>query len=223
MTIGLRKSKSDRRDDTCSLALKCPACHAAFEAKVVGSCRSIGNDSDLCPRYAGTNPLAYLVQSCPSCGFTGYEDDFRGPVLKRVARNVRRKIWPRTRSGIAPEESWKYAIWCARWMGKDAAEIARLCITASWYCRNEGLREEEARHQRRAIPLLRFVLQEGQIKTVERAFYAYLLGEMYRRLGDMEWAEVWYDRVRAEVGNDRSQLWLIELADRQRHEPQDDL
>lgn len=212
-----------RSGDTCPTSLRCPACESAFEAEVVGACEVVGEDSDLCPRYSGTNPLAYLVQSCPSCGFAAYEDDFSGPVLRRVRQNVRKKIWPRTRSGATPGESWKYAIWCARWMGKGAADIARMCITASWYCRNAGLPAEEARHQRRAIPLLRFALGEHETDDAERGMYTYLLGEFHRRLGDWEWAEVWYGRVQREARDDPDQQWLIRLADRQRISPREEL
>ena len=55
----------------------------------------------------------------------------------------------------------------------------------------------------------------------ERAVINYLVGELWRRIGDAVLAEAWFDRVRSEVVDGEAQQWIIEAADQQRDCPRE--
>jgi len=53
----------------------------------------------------------------------------------------------------------------------------------------------------------------------ERAVIAYLVGELWRRIGDERTARDWFDRVPDEVSDCGAQNWIIAAARRQSTDP----
>jgi uncharacterized protein (DUF2225 family) len=199
--------------------IACPVCQKPFESAIVGSCGFVDRDSDLCPQYWGANPLSHFVHSCPACGYSGHEDDFDREVTPELCEQVRTKITPRLGRGAGVLDKWRFAVWCGQWGGRMDLELARLCLTASWCCRSIGEHEEERKYQKRAIRFLKAALAKDEVPGDERAVCTYLVGELYRRLGDREWAEVWLAKVPGEVSDKDEEQWLLNLAARQRRSP----
>ncbi len=55
----------------------------------------------------------------------------------------------------------------------------------------------------------------------ERAVLTYLVGELWRRVGDLAKARDWFDRVPEEVREDSSQRWILAAAEQQRSDPRE--
>lgn len=55
----------------------------------------------------------------------------------------------------------------------------------------------------------------------ERAVLTYLVGELWRRIGDLRQSSDWFDRVSDDIIDDRSQQWVIAAAEQQRNNPQE--
>jgi hypothetical protein len=55
----------------------------------------------------------------------------------------------------------------------------------------------------------------------ERAVLTYLVGELWRRVGDGKLARAWFDRVQAEVVDQATQQWVMDAARQQRDCPRD--
>jgi hypothetical protein len=55
----------------------------------------------------------------------------------------------------------------------------------------------------------------------ERAILTYLVGELWRRIGDIKNATAWFDRVTGEVTDQQSQQWVVDAADQQRLNPRE--
>ena len=55
----------------------------------------------------------------------------------------------------------------------------------------------------------------------ERAVLTYLVGELWRRVGDTKRAHAWFNRVAAEVVDPQSQQWVIDAARQQRDCPRE--
>jgi hypothetical protein len=55
----------------------------------------------------------------------------------------------------------------------------------------------------------------------ERAILTYLVGELWRRIGDTKKGAVWFDTVAAEVTDQQNQQWVIDAADQQRMNPRE--
>jgi hypothetical protein len=49
----------------------------------------------------------------------------------------------------------------------------------------------------------------------------YLIGELWRRIGDDALAQQWFERVADEVTEPIAQSWVLEAADQQRTEPRE--
>jgi hypothetical protein len=55
----------------------------------------------------------------------------------------------------------------------------------------------------------------------ERAILTYLVGELWRRIGDIKKATAWFGRVAGEVTDPQSQQWVVDAADQQRLNPRE--
>ena len=55
----------------------------------------------------------------------------------------------------------------------------------------------------------------------ERAVLTYLVGELWRRVGDIETSTRWFESVSAEVTDGASQQWIVDAADQQRLNPRE--
>lgn len=59
------------------------------------------------------------------------------------------------------------------------------------------------------------------VVTDERAVLTYLVGELWRRIGDLNQASTWFDKVQNEVEDSDAQHWIIDAAEQQRTNPQE--
>ena len=55
----------------------------------------------------------------------------------------------------------------------------------------------------------------------ERAVLTYLVGELWRRVGDPKEAKRWFDRVAGEVSDAQTQQWVMDAARQQRDCPRE--
>ena len=55
----------------------------------------------------------------------------------------------------------------------------------------------------------------------ERAVLTYLVGELWRRVGDNGQANEWFDRVNGEITNAETQQWILDAARQQRDYPRE--
>jgi hypothetical protein len=55
----------------------------------------------------------------------------------------------------------------------------------------------------------------------ERAILTYLVGELWRRIGEVGKAACWFEAVPGEVTDFESQQWVVDAADQQRLNPRE--
>ena len=55
----------------------------------------------------------------------------------------------------------------------------------------------------------------------ERAVLTYLVGELWRRVGDLTLATAWFNRVPPEVTDEPAQQWVLDAARQQRDCPRE--
>ena len=104
----------------------------------------------------------------------------------------------------------------------EQRHIADLLLRAAWCCVDEGDVEAERYFRRHAAWAFERALSvfDG-VGGDERAVLTYLVGELWRRIGDLQKAGEWFDRVADEIVDDSSQHWIIAAAERQRTNPQE--
>jgi len=208
------------------IELTCPICANRFNSQAVLSTNSFGGKrTDFHERAAGTQPLPYFVHLCSRCGYAGSERDFGeeaevSPILKE---HVWDELAPRVSGGIVPgSEKYEAAAKVAIWQGCEPRRIADLFLRAAWCCVDEGDIEAERYFRRHASWMFERALASFDgVEHDERAVLTYLVGELWRRIGDRTRAMEWFDRVLGEVTNLHTQQWVVEAARQQRDCPRD--
>lgn len=110
----------------------------------------------------------------------------------------------------------------AEWQGNDPRYLADLYLRAAWCCVDEQDTEAERFFRRKAA--WRFMDALADFDTVpadERAVITYLVGELWRRIGDERQAAEWFDRVVAEITDPVGQSWILMTAEQQKVEPRE--
>jgi hypothetical protein len=55
----------------------------------------------------------------------------------------------------------------------------------------------------------------------ERAILTYLVGELWRRIGDLKKANTWFETVGGEITDAQNQQWVVDAAEQQRLNPRE--
>jgi uncharacterized protein len=208
------------------IELTCPVCETRFRSQAVVSTNSFGGKrTDFHERAAGTQPLPYLVHMCNRCGYTGAERDFTEEA--DVSPMLREQVW----SELAPQlakpavlgsEKYEAAAKVAEWQGMEPRHVADLLLRAAWCCVDEGDIEAERFFRRKAAWAFERALDGyDAVAAEERAVLTYLVGELWRRVGDQQQARRWFDGVAGEVADTTTQQWVIDAARQQRDCPRE--
>jgi uncharacterized protein (DUF2225 family) len=223
------------------IELTCPVCETHFRSQAVVSTNSFGGKrTDFHERAAGTQPLPYLVHMCNRCGYTGAERDFTEEA--DVSPMLREQVWtelapqvaaqtalqgalpgvPPAKPAVLGSEKYEAAAKVAEWQGMEPRHVADLLLRAAWCCVDEGDIEAERFFRRKAAWAFERALDgfDG-VAPEERAVLTYLVGELWRRVGDGDKARQWFDQVPQEVADATTQQWVIDAARQQRDCPRE--
>jgi uncharacterized protein (DUF2225 family) len=206
--------------------LECPICENRFRSQTVVTTNAFGGTrTDFHRRAVGTQPLPYLVHTCSRCGYTGFERDFTGEV--DVSPSLRERVWRELAPAIPSalllgSEKYEAAAKVAAWQGMEATHVGDLLLRAAWCCVDEWDVEAERYFRRMSAWKFEEALQSFDgVPPEERAVMTYLVGELWRRVGEMRLAAVWFDRVMFEVVDTRAQQWVLDAARQQRDSPRE--
>jgi uncharacterized protein len=207
------------------IELSCPICGNSFQSQAVVTTNAFGGKrTDFHERAAGTQPLAYLIHMCCECGYSGGERDFGNearpsPLLREHVLN---ELAPLVTVSATGSEKYEAAAKVAEWQGLDERQIADLLLRAAWCCVDEGDIEAERYFRRHAAWMFeRALAKYDGVVSDERAVLTYLVGELWRRIGDLGQSRSWFDKVADEITDNDSQHWVIAAAEQQRSDPQE--
>jgi uncharacterized protein len=214
------------------ISLTCPCCHTKFESLDVIISSTYGSSTDLRAIAGGSDPMYMIIHTCPSCGYTGYHDAFKrkrlDPALKE---HIRERITPLIKDFsvtpelpyefAAPERHYEFAAWIAQWKGDSLLSIGDLYLRAAWCCNDSNNPKKERFYRLKALEYFERAMELKEISTSEIGVYAYLIGELHRRVGEIGAAETWFDRVAQATKGDPKQQWLVELATQQKTDPKE--
>ena len=208
------------------IELTCPVCESRFRSQAVVSTNSFGGKrTDFHERAAGTQPLPYLVHMCNRCGYTGAERDFTEEA--DVSPMLREQVWTElapqlAKPAVMGSEKYEAAAKVAEWQGLEPRHVADLLLRAAWCCVDEGDIEAERFFRRKAAWAFERALDGyDSVAQEERAVLTYLVGELWRRVGDAKQARRWFDQVATEVADSTTQQWVIDAARQQRDCPRE--
>jgi uncharacterized protein (DUF2225 family) len=127
-----------------------------------------------------------------------------------------------TGAELAGSEKLELAAKVALWCEATPVVLGDLYLHAAWCCVDEGDIEAERYFRRHAASSFESALAEYDlIEPVDRALITYLVGELWRRIGDERQAHEWFDRVADEVTDYAEQQWLVDVAKRQKDDPRE--
>jgi hypothetical protein len=161
---------------------------------------------------------------CGECGYSGGEADFTSPgeVSPVLKQYVLKELAPVRPALICGSEKYEAAAKVAQWQGMDPRHIADLLLRAAWCCVDEGDVEAERFFRRQAAWSFEEALKTYDgVPREERAILTYLVGELWRRVGDLKRADSWFESVASEVTDLQGQQWVIDAADQQRLNPRE--
>jgi uncharacterized protein len=222
------------------IELPCPVCDTRFVSQSVVSTNAFGGKrTDFHERAAGTQPLPYFVHMCSRCGYSGAERDFtEAPEPSAVVKeHVWNEIAPTLTyaavqlSGsssqnevvqVAGSAKYEAAAKVAEWQSMEPRYIADFYLRAAWCCVDEGDVEAERFFRRKAAWMFERALASFDgVAREERCVVTYLVGELWRRIGDTKAAGRWFGYVPDEVVDSAGQEWVLDAARQQRDTPRE--
>lgn len=186
----------------------CPVCRMKFSSLSVRSSRVYvqKKESDFHTIYKDISPLHYSIVVCPACHYaasqTGFDQSLpaktAGQLSAALALMSAEKLnYGGERDLHTALASFQLAIRSAQLKKAPAAEIAGLILGSAWTSREKGDKGLENTYLEQA---LRFYLQayqqsEHSIANMNEVQAAYLIGELYLRLGQYNEAVNWFNHV----------------------------
>ncbi|HUR91913.1 MAG TPA: DUF2225 domain-containing protein [Gemmatimonadaceae bacterium] len=184
-----------------------------------------GKRTDFHERASGKQPLAYLIHMCRTCGYSGLERDFTDEAEVSVGLKIHvwKELAPHASSAaMTGSEKYEAAAKVAAWQGAEDRHVADLWLRAAWCCVDEFDVEAERYYRRLAAARFQAALAAYDgLPREERAVITYLVGELWRRIGDVKLADDWFDLVASELIDPEAQHWVVLIADQQRYDPQE--
>ena len=166
-----------------------------------------------------------LSRTCSRCGYSGAERDFSedAEVTPMLREHVWNELTPRLPTeALSGSEKYELAAKIAEWQSMEARHIADLLLRAAWCCVDEGDIEAERFFRRKAAWMLERALDSYDgVVAEERAVLTYLVGELWRRVGDLAQAIEWFNRVPPEIADEQTQQWILDAARQQRDCPRE--
>lgn len=208
------------------IELTCPVCETRFRSQtVVATTTCAAKRTDFHEHVPGMQPLPFFVHLCTHCGYAGLQRDFGDEA--QTDEMLCALVWSELASAVhaAPASGslkYEHAAKVAEWQQSDPRYLADLYLRAAWCCVDEGDTEAERYFRRYAAWRFADALEEFDgVPPQERAVITYLVGELWRRIGDDGLAQHWFARVAEEVTEPVTQSWVLEAARRQQTTPQE--
>lgn len=186
-----------------SITVTCCYCEQDFQTSRVRPSlkKAIRRDTDFCAYYKDENPDFYVVRVCPSCGFSSTENsvDKLTPVQRKLfAEKIETRWKPRDFGGArdwdAALETYKLALICAQTIGDKQRIIASILHHIAWLHRYKSDEEQEQRFIQYALDSYVKVYEQEGVRGGD-ARLLYLIGELYRRVGNFNEAVKWFSRL----------------------------
>lgn len=207
----------------------CPCCGAAFNAPELMSTNTFGGrTTDLHAKAVGFDPIVFMVGTCPQCGYTDYSHNLiKGDITLTddLKRRVFDELTPHlpVEQRINPALCYEFLAKIAQWRGTDPLKIGDLYLRAAWCCQDYGQQQGEHSNRLAAIAYYKRWLDHTPLRDEEYFVITYLVGELYRRVGNADSAREWFDRVLDGVGAEAGEKLqrIAELARQQRDDPKE--
>jgi uncharacterized protein (DUF2225 family) len=159
------------------IAVKCPRCGSKFNSRQLPVLVDCGiRNSELRQDFAGRapQPEQYTICTCPACGKADWMGQF--PAAKEEA--------VLNQSSLTPHLQFRNAATQAEQLAKDFYNAGTLYLYAAWCADDNNAHMQANEYRQEAIRAFAKSLQDVSCPINERATVEYLIGELYRRIGN---------------------------------------
>lgn len=185
-------------------SITCICCETPYKTSRVRPSfkKAASRDSDFCTYYKDDiNPDYYVVRVCPTCGYASTENGLSQLTDKQKMRYYEGigsqwvfRDYGDTRNHRQALNCYKLALLSAQAVDEKERVIAGILHHIAWLYRHEGNKQQELRFLQFALNAYISVYEnEGDI--LNNAKLMFLIGELYRRLGEAKTAVKWFSRV----------------------------
>jgi uncharacterized protein (DUF2225 family) len=188
----------------------CPVCGTETKIKFPkkSSYKMLRKDSDLMQHYEGINPLFYGIEFCNECGYASLPSYFK-TIKENQKRLIISQISAKWKMNIYPDQydveiaikQHKLALLNAMVKEALSSEKALICLRLSWLYRIKEDSENERRFQEQAINSFEqaYMVENFPIGGLDKWSLLYLIGELFRRVGDNNKATAYFSQVLSTV------------------------
>lgn len=182
----------------------CPFCHTQFEVIEYSEVEYFGMDTDFRTQYKTEGVYENSIYVCPHCNYATWGADFSKPLDLDQMRAIDGRLSGHRNEyedyfEIPVHDRFAYAGLTYEAMGRTSIDLAYLYLTASWACRENDDIENERNFQNLAIQKLKRSIDEGLFNQdydgvsgqIMETNITYLIGELYRRIGNLDQAKIW--------------------------------
>lgn len=184
----------------------CPVCDCISKVKVVktSSYRVGKKHSDLYNEYTSINPYFYDVWLCNACGYASMKSDFekiKSSQIEVIRNKISLKWHERSYSEFYDVdiaiERFKLALVNSLVMETADSRKGMLCLKIGWMYRIKGNVENERTYISQALECFKnsYFKEAFPIYGMDKFTVIYLIGELFRRIGDFENSLLWLSQV----------------------------
>jgi uncharacterized protein (DUF2225 family) len=170
------------------IAVKCPRCGSKFNSKQIPVWIDFGiRNSELRQDFAGRapQPEPHSVCTCPACGKSDWMAQFPATSEEAVLNQ----------SALTPHLQFRNAAMQAEQFTKDFYNVATLYLYAAWSADDAKAHVQAKEYRLKAIETFSKSLKDVSCPVKERPTVEYLIGELYRRIGDFASAQAYLQEV----------------------------
>lgn len=193
--------------------IDCPVCYTNFKTPSVKKegYKVSKRDSDYFIHYKDINPYLYDITLCPKCGYAALKNDFsklrnhqRIKVLQNITPKYISKEYPRLIDIDSAIEQYKLALLNSVYIDSPASTKAILCLRLGWLYRIKGSYNDEIIFLSKAVEGLEFAYTNEMfpIYGMNSSSLEYLIGELYRRVGNFDSSLKWFSNLIVKTGID---------------------
>jgi len=206
------------------ITLICTICRNSFESNEIASCGYANKRTDFRPNYWGFNPVEYFYHLCVNCGFCAPKNLFE---TKIESSDLKQKI---EQIGNTPinslSQKLERAMVCLEFLNdlgltnKNEFELGNIWLDLYWWSENL---EEIKKFGEKIINYYEIAFEKGQVPSDQFYTILYLIGEIYRRIGNQDQANKYFDEVISLTKNRKDQETVHNLAIQQKTNPKENL
>jgi tetratricopeptide (TPR) repeat protein len=195
--------------------IKCPIDDNIFKIRVTVGMTTSGSLYDFQKQGDLDNFYENSVVSCPLCHYCGNTGDFDTTFTQKTKQEILKILEPYKQSIMTEVLEIEIAIKIHQYFKRNNDDIANMYLIASYFLKGDTVQTSKRKElqQNSALYLIKAVELKEYNDKETYATINYLIGELYRRIGNFEMAIKYYDLA---LNDSNKKAWLLKVVTKQK-------